>query len=291
MAEYQVSCITCQDGYQLAARFYPASSPQKKQRPVLLAPATGITMRFYHSFASWLCTEGYDVLTFDFRGIGASLKGSVKHSNASIVSWGQQDLPAAIDALLSLTGQEQLLLLGHSAGGQLLGLAANHHKVAKVVAVAGSSGYVKGQKGSHLLLAPFLFHIVFPLGRFFLGYGPSKLMGMGENLPKEVARQWSDYCSKPGYILNAVGKDMNVEDDFHAQIRCDITSIWANDDNIATSVTVNDFLRLYPNATTTQRELTPSHYQQKNIGHMLMFKKSHKTVWPVVLKELEVASD
>ena len=71
------------------------------------------------------------MLVFDFRGIGESLKGSVKQSKASIVQWGQLDIPAAIDALLAKTQAAKVILLGHSAGGQLLGIVPNYAKVEK----------------------------------------------------------------------------------------------------------------------------------------------------------------
>ena len=146
------------------------------------------------------------MLVFDFRGIGESLKGPVKHSKASIVQWGQLDIPAAIDALLAKTQTEKVILLGHSAGGQLLGIVPNYAKVEKVVAIAGSTGHVKGLKGRTRLLAPVMFNIIFPLARITKGYGPTQAIGMGENLPKDVAREWAEFCSKPGYIINAIGK-------------------------------------------------------------------------------------
>lgn len=68
--------ITCKDGYQLAAQFYPAQE-KKAEYPILICPATGITKNFYHSFATWLSQQGYNVLSFDFRGIGESLHGAL----------------------------------------------------------------------------------------------------------------------------------------------------------------------------------------------------------------------
>ncbi len=60
---------------------------------------------------------------------------------------GAFDIPAAIDTLLIKTGADQVILIGHSAGGQLLGVVPNYNKVAKVIAVACSTGNIKGLKG------------------------------------------------------------------------------------------------------------------------------------------------
>ena len=288
MNTFEALTITCKDGYSLSARFYTASAMQKKNCPVLICPATGITQNFYQAFAEWLTTQGYDVLIFDFRGIGRSLHGPVSQSEASIVDWGQLDIPAAIETLLYKTQADQVILVGHSAGGQLLGIVPNHEKVAKVVAVSGSTGHVKGLKGRTRLLAPVMFNVIFPLARITKGYGPTQAIGMGENLPKDVAREWAQFCSKPGYIINAIGKKVASAHDYHAQITCPITSIWASDDEIATQANVKDLLRLYPKAHTEMIELQPEEYGHKGIGHMLMFRKSHQNLWPVIEQHLSV---
>lgn len=277
--------ISCKDGYQLAAQFYPALNSDKSY-PILICPATGITKNFYHAFAQWLNQQGYPVLSFDFRGIGESLHGALKDSTASINDWGIYDIPAAIETLLNRTQAEKVIIVGHSAGGQLLGIASNYHKVAKVLAIAGSTGHVKGLKGKTKVLAPVMFNVIFPVSSFVKGYGATQFIGMGENLPKNVAKQWAEFCSKPGYVMNAIGK--TIFEDYHQQIQCPITSFWATDDEIATHSNVKDLLRLYPNAQTKLIELNPQQLGYKRIGHMLMFKKSHQKIWPILESELRI---
>ena len=285
MTTFESFWISCKDGYHLAAQYYPATDHTKKF-PILICPATGITKGFYHSFAEWLNQQGYRVLSFDFRGIGQSLHGELKDSNASINDWGLLDIPAAIETLLNRTQAEKIIILGHSAGGQLLGINAHYNKVAKVVAIAGSTGHVKGLKGRTKLLAPLLFNVIFPVASLFKGYGATQFIGMGENLPKNVAKQWAEFCSKPGYVMNAIGK--SIYNDYHQEINCPITSIWASDDEIATRANVKDLLRLYPNATTHLIELNPKKHGYKQIGHMSMFKKSHHKLWPILENELKL---
>ncbi|WP_180022117.1 alpha/beta fold hydrolase [Acinetobacter sp. YH16044] len=284
MSSSEKLTIHCQDGYSLSARFYPHQTELKQALPVLICPATGITKQFYNSYATWLSQQGYDVLVFDFRGIGESLHSLLKQSTASIVQWGQLDIPAAIDALISKTQAPKVILLGHSAGGQLLGIVPNYDKVAKVVAVSGSTGHVKDLKGRTKLLAPVMFNVIFPIARYTIGYGPTNAIGMGENLPKDVAREWAEFCSKPGYVINALGK--TVQHDFHQQVSCPITAVWSSDDEIATEANVKDLLRLYPNASTQMIELKPKETGHKAIGHMLMFKSSHQNLWPIIEQQL-----
>lgn len=276
--------IVCQDGYSLSARYYANSSDKSSQSPILICPATGISKNFYHHFAIWLSEQGFDVMSFDFRGIADSLHGDLKDSDASIQDWGQLDIPAAIDSVLAKTQQHKVTLLGHSAGGQLLGIASNYHKVERLIAVSGSTGHTGGLKGRTKLLAPLMFKLIFPISSRIKGYGATQFIGMGENLPKAVARQWAEFCSRPGYVTNAIGK--TIFEDYHQQIRCPITVYWSSDDEIATQANVKQLLSLYPHAETQMHELVPQQHGFKSIGHMAMFKRSHQVLWPVLIQEL-----
>jgi len=284
MSTFENVTITCTDGYSLSGRFYQ-SKQSTEQLPILICPATGITQGFYHNFSEWLSEQGFNVMVFDFRGIGQSLHGPLRESNASIQDWGQLDIPAAIDLLLNKTQQEKVTLLGHSAGGQLLGIVPNYDKVAQVISISGSTGHVKGLKGRTKRMAPVMFNLIFPVSSLIKGYGATNFLGMGENLPKNVAKQWAQFCSKPGYVINAIGK--TIFDDYHSEIQCPITVYWSSDDEIATEANVKDLLRLYPNAQTDMIELRPQEHGHKAIGHMLMFKKSHQNLWSKITQSIQ----
>ncbi|AMW78673.1 alpha/beta hydrolase [Acinetobacter sp. TGL-Y2] len=287
MNRFENITLICADHYPLSARFYPAQA-QEPSNAILICPATGITKTFYHALAEWLSSQGHPVLTFDFRGIGDSLHGRLKDSNASIQDWGQLDIPAAIDTLLQKTAKDRVTLIGHSAGGQLLGITPNHTKVEKLIAIAGSTGHIKGLKGRTKTLAPLMFNVIFPMSNIFRGYGATKFLGMGENLPKNVAKQWAQFCSNPGYVTNAIGQ--SIFEDFHNEVNTPITVLWTSDDEIATEANVKDLLRLYPNANTHMIEVVPKQYEHHSIGHMQMFKKSHQNIWPVIRAQIPVSS-
>jgi predicted alpha/beta hydrolase len=278
--------IQCADGYKLSAKLYQNQINSDKPFPILICPATGIVKEFYHSYAEWLNKLGHTVMCFDFRGIGASLYGPLHQSEADIVDWGQLDITAAIDCLLEQTQAEKIILLGHSAGGQLLGISPNYNKVAKIIAVAGSTGHVRGLKGKTKFLAPIMFHVIFPISSKFKGYGATKMIGMGENLPKNVAKQWAQFCGTQGYVMHAVKKQLLP--DYHSKITCPITAIWASDDEIATQANVQALLNLYPNAETNMIQLKPKQFQHKSIGHMQMFRKSHRNIWDLIEQQLYI---
>lgn len=148
-------------------------------------------------------------MVFDYRGVGSSLHDtSLKSCPAKKQDWGEQDMPAALNWLLKQTGQERGILVGHSAGAQLVGLMPNHHCISNIVAISASSGYVNNIRFPMKLAALFFVWIYIPLSIWFFGYLPAKKIGWGENLPQGVARQWARWCRSPGYVENDFGKSI-----------------------------------------------------------------------------------
>jgi predicted alpha/beta hydrolase len=275
--------ITCADGTPLQGHLFAARGDRPRP-PVLIAPATGVPQRFYFRFADWLASQGHPVLVFDYRGIGQSLRGPLKGCGATLIEWGQQDLVAALDALLQHTGAKQAQLIGHSAGGQMMGLMPNHHRIARVVGVATSTGWFKAMRPGFKWQARFALRLAVPLAARFKGYGPTSWFGLGEDLPAQVARQWGQWCEAGGYATNAV--QGRPQEDFHAQVRMPITVLHASDDDIANTATVADLLRTFPNAPSRSRTLQPQAHGLKRLGHIDWFRPSHQAVWPLIAQAL-----
>lgn len=91
--------ILCDDGVDLVGCFYPrtlaveSSTGGVPHLPVLIAGATDVPQQFYRGFAAWLAAHGHDVLTFDYRGIGLSRQGALKHSQAGLPLTGVGGAP------------------------------------------------------------------------------------------------------------------------------------------------------------------------------------------------------
>lgn len=278
--------ITCADGIGLKGHFLPAHAGQRpaEHKPVLLCPATGVKQHFYMRFATWLATQGHDVLVFDYRGIGLSLNGRLRDCAATLADWGQQDQVAALSWLVRRTCHDKVLLLGHSAGGQMIGLLPNHHHVSRVVGVATSTGWFRGMRPSFRLKARVGLRLLVPLGAMIKGYAPTAAVGLGENLPPAVARQWGQWCAAGGYATNAVKGQ--PEQDFHGDIRIPITVFHATDDDIATPATVADLMRTFPAARKQVRRISPHDHGLNSIGHIDWFRSSHQVLWPMLAEAL-----
>lgn len=275
--------ITCADGVHLQGHFLRASSGPLGL-PVLLCSATGVKQHFYLRFATWLAAQGHDVLVFDYRGIGLSLTGRLRDSRATLAEWGQQDQVAALDWLLQRTGSGQAVLLGHSAGGQMLGLLPNHQRVARLVGVSTSTGWFRTMRPVFRLKAVVALRCVVPLGARIKGYAPTAAIGLGENLPAGVARQWGQWCAAGGYATNAIhGRPAQ---DFHSRVRTPITVLHAADDDIANAASVADLLRTLPAAPQQTQRVMPEQHGLKALGHLDWFRASHQAVWPLIAQAI-----
>lgn len=135
--------ISCEDNYVLAVTAY---LPDEVKAAVVIGPATGIKRQFYNAFVEYLASNDFGVLTYDNRGIGQSIDGDIATHTASLQCCRQLDKPAAISSLQQLFPNTSYHLVGHSAGGQLIGLAKKATKLSSIFNVASSSGQLRNMK-------------------------------------------------------------------------------------------------------------------------------------------------
>ena len=138
------------DGYPLAATlFLPRGA---KRHAVLINSATAVPRKIYRGFAGYLARRGCAVLTYDYRGTGdfqaegadrlqpaeiagrlqgldVGLGGARRHRRGGLDARALQDLPLAY--------------VGHSFGGQALGLLPNNTEVSRALLIAAQAGYWK----------------------------------------------------------------------------------------------------------------------------------------------------
>jgi len=88
--------------------------------PVLLVHGFGQNRYAWHlpsrSLANHLAKAGFDVFNLDLRGHGRSRHFGAKRCT-SVSDYFLEDLPAAVEEVLSLSGQRPIWVVGHSLGG------------------------------------------------------------------------------------------------------------------------------------------------------------------------------
>jgi len=183
------------DGFTLHGTLYEGGADE-----ILIASALGVKRRYYDAFAQAAVARGFTVFTFDYRGIGESRPSSLRGFKASMHDWGALDLPAAID---QLKGARSITLVGHSAGGQIPGLASNANALDRLVFVAAQAGYYGNYPGLHRHSIRVIWHLM-PFASRVIGYFPSRALGLGsEDLPTGVATQLNEGLNlRPRFARN-----------------------------------------------------------------------------------------
>ena len=273
--------IPAADGYSLGATLFLPRGP--KRYAVLINSATATPRKIYRSFATHLAQRGAAVLTYDYRGIGGSRQKQVVGYNrpkslvgfkASMADWALLDVTGAVSWMRERYRALPLNYVGHSFGGQALGLLANNVEVSRALFVASQAAYWK------LMTAPeryrvwaYLNLVGVPLTNT-LGYAPG-WSGIGEDLPKEVFLQWARWVMKPRYLFDdasLVGRVTNFSN-YKGELRalCFADDPWATRE--AVELLCAGFEAIAPEILT----IAPSDVGVKKIGHFGFFRSEHRT--------------
>jgi predicted alpha/beta hydrolase len=272
----QTVAIATRDGRSLAGTHY-APAEGGRGDAVLINSATGVKRGYYDRYARFLAARGFDVLTYDYRGIGGSIQGRASTEPGGMRVWGEQDVAAAIDFAAARFPGRRLRVVGHSAGGQLFGLADNNHKVASLLGVSAQSGYWRHWRGSRRWQLFALWHMGMPLISRVLGRFPSRAIGFGEDLPGRVAREWARWCRHPDYIVDENGRPIRTG--FEA-FRGRIVAYAIADDWMAPEAAVRALMATYRNAEVEVRTLSPQDAGLRGIGHFGFFRQQSAALWP-----------
>jgi predicted alpha/beta hydrolase len=255
------------------------AEPQGAPRgAVLIGSAMGVPRGFYGPFAEYLAEGGLVVLRFDYRGVGGSLRGPLRKSEATMHDWGEQDLAGALRFLRERHPGTPLLLVGHSAGGQLFGLVPEPNQVRAVLAIGAQSGYWRNWRGAGRLRMRF-YWTLFPALTHALGYLPLKrLTGGGEDVPPGVALEWATWGRDPDYVLSYARRKDGARG--YAGFAGPMRAYALADDSYAPRAAVQALLAFYPAASRELLYVEPSSIGARSIGHFGFFQRRFRdTLW------------
>ena len=273
--------IVTEDDFSLAVTsFNPQSTPKAV---ILINSAMGVLRQYYLKFSQYLANEGYQVYTYDYRGIGGSRPKSLKGFKATIQDWAIQDLEAMIQYTRTEHQDVPLFVIGHSVGGQILGLAPSCQQVQATMLVASQVGnwayWDKGQARLKLLWK----YLLPNLSKLF-GYFPAKRLGLFEDLPKGVAIEWGKWGSNPDYLF---AFDFKVPKQ-HQEIQIPFLAWSFSDDGYAPIRAVKKLLSRYEKATITHRHISPQDLGVSKIDHFGFFRDKFKeSLWKDSLEWLD----
>jgi predicted alpha/beta hydrolase len=279
------------DGYLLGASlFLPRGA---KRHAVLINSATAVPRKVYRGFAGYLARRGCAVLTYDYRGIGDSRQKSLVGYNqvkslagfkASMADWAALDVTSAVAWMRERYKTLPLAYVGHSFGGQALGLLGNNTEVARALLIAAQAGYWK------LMATPERYRVYammnflgLPLTRV-LGYAPG-WSGVGMDLPRGVFEQWTKWVMSPRYLFDDAS--LTALPNF-ANYKGAMRALCMSDDPWATRPAVELLCSGFTSIKPEILSIAPADADTTKIGHLGFFRPEHRdTLWRGTAEWLE----
>ncbi|HRG23060.1 MAG TPA: alpha/beta fold hydrolase [Chitinophagaceae bacterium] len=276
--------ISAADGYQLSALY--ATPVGSSCGAVIISSAAGIKKEFYIHFSKYLVQHGYNVLLYDYRGVGGSVAKGIVEPDAFMHDWGILDMNAVLNYMVFERGQREIIWIGHCIGAQLTGFLRNTQYVKKVIAVNAASGYWGNLPFPRRVLAWAFSFLVSPLLLKLYGYGSLGNENLDKPLPKNAFLEWQHWCKSKNFYQQFLTEHFNT-DKFYS-FRIPVTSVYTSDDYMANDKTARVMLSFFPNAPARIIKLQVERYTAHKVGHAGIFcKKFHRDLWNELIKIIE----
>jgi predicted alpha/beta hydrolase len=276
------------DGFILGG-FAWRRAVQDISRPVVIInAATSVRCRHYSRFADYLFANGFDVITYDYRGIGESRPPSLKGLQASWTDWGALDFEAMLKRAQREFPGQPIDVVGHSFGGCAAGLGASAKLIRHLVTVGAQFAYWRDYAPAHRWRMFGKWHVVMPLMTMIYGYFPGKRLGWLEDTPAGVVRDWSTptshYEKRPsGRQINATAGRLPF-----AAVTAKTLAISISDDPYGTIAAIERLLGYFTGSANTHLRITPEDIGEAEVGHFAFFRSAYQaTLWPIALSWLQ----
>lgn len=262
--------LTAADGTRLAATCFAADGPDW----IVVGAATAVPRGFYRRFAEHAQSCGVNVLTLDYRGIGGSRPASLRGYRPAMADWARQDLAAAV---AYAADRGPVFLVGHSFGGHAIGLLPQPQVLRAAYVVAGGAGWHGWMPRVDQIKVLLLWHLIGPVATAVLGYQPLKRLGLGEDLPTSIYRQWKRWCSYPHFFFDdpqatALARGFD-------RVTLPIAAANALDDTWALPASRDAFFAGLRHAPVQRIDIDPAADGLPGIGHMGYFRPQVGLVW------------
>jgi predicted alpha/beta hydrolase len=266
--------VPARDGHRLAVDVHlPIAAPLRAV--AVLAPAMGVPRSFYRPFATFLADGGIATLVPDYRGIGGSRVGSLRDFGASLHDWADLDLSAVIAHARTAFPSLPVVWVGHSVGGQLLGLLPDA-PVERALLVGSQHGHWRSWPGWPRFAMAALWYVGIPVLTTVAGRLPMKAFGQGEDLPREVAREWARWGRDREYNVGfARRRGRSGFDTFTGALR----SYAITDDGYAPPRSVHALARAFRATRAEVIEISPGEVGLDALGHFAAFRARAQPLW------------
>lgn len=270
--------IPVNEGGFLAATVWERSDARAM---VILHPATAVVQEFYKGFAEYLFNRGFNVLTYDYRGIGHSMSGMLRSYRVSMSDWIEQDVGCITAWAKARFPGLNLLAVGHSVGGHGVLLSTATRGLQAAVIVASHAGVTRTIKQTKEKVRVWcLLRVLAPILCRIFGYMPARRLGLGEDLPAPVMLQWGRWSVMPGYFYD--DPDWNARQRA-SEITLPLLVVGFDDDPWANPQAIARLMKPVQNAKIERREIRHADFGLSAVGHMGFFRtRCSEKLWPIV---------
>lgn len=277
--------VPCSDGLNLGVTLIEAMATAVRG-VVLIHPATAVPQRLYASFARGLAEHGYHAVVYDYRGIGRSRPASLRGFHALMSDWADHDVETITDWARQRWPELPLFAVGHSFGGHAIGLCQASRHLTGGVMIASHAGCLRFIRPTlERWRATLMLRAISPVAVGICGYLPGSKLGIGEDLPAGVIRQWGWWTGLPRYFFDDPA--MNAANRF-ASVTCPVLNIGLEDDPWATRGAVDLMADYFTGTSVERRWRGPADSGGTAIGHLGYFRRQHQdTLWPEVFEWLD----
>jgi predicted alpha/beta hydrolase len=268
--------IACNDGVILSGYLF---QPQETAKgAVVISAALGVPKEYYEPFAHFLAEQGYAAVTYDNRGISESRNGTIRGRDLRMTDWGAQDLEAVLETVIAEGIAKRIFLVGHSAGGQLIGLAPLSERLSGVVFAPASTANWRMYPWPFCMVIYLLMHVIVPVLSAGRDMFPARAFGISSvDVPTGIIAQWARWARQKDYLFT---RKFGIDTSRYAKLTFPILAYSFDDDTYAPEAAVEHLLSQYPGARIERRRIKTSELGKGTIGHLGFFKeKMRQTLW------------
>jgi predicted alpha/beta hydrolase len=236
---------------------------------VVVNSAMAVPRRYYRAFASFLAAQGFAVVTYDYRGIGESAPRKLRGFRARARDWGQLDLAGVLAWVRSQRPNQPIVVVGHSMGGQILGLPPNHGEISRALLIGAQAGSWRHWPGWWRGLTVALWYAVIPTLTAVAGRLPMRWFGRGEDVPAGVAREWASWARSPGYFFDA---RHGIDVAGFSTMAVPMLVYSFDDDHLAPAAAIEALLARYAAAAIERRHCDAAEVARRPVGHFGFFR-------------------
>lgn len=269
------------DNYSLSGKVYPCEGIINKNKVLIINSATAVDKKLYHHYAAYMAKNGYQVITYDYRGIAGSRPKKLSGFKASFTDWGQKDFSGVIDYAKKKFPNHKIVTLGHSIGGTIIGMTEKSTEISGIINIGAQTAYYKDWSKKQRTKIYFLWHIVFPMITNLFGYFPGKKLGLLEDVPKGVIEQWNNRRRHADMKkqMEAIGITF-----YYDTCTSKLLTLGVEDDPIGTRPAITRIHDLFEKSDKEIKMIQLHEIPTDKIGHFGFFSRKFKhTLWAKTL--------